>query len=105
MVTKRFKYHEVFGKYFCYRHQVDNSNNCHNSPISVDMNWSTKYWPEYCHAYFLALEEVNANYLRGYLVDGVDVDPQLDFRCHWYGRWLITPWTNRKRLEESREDR
>lgn len=31
-----------------------------------------------------ALTEVNANYLRGYLVDGVDAEPQLDFR-HWLG--------------------
>ena len=28
----------------------------------------------------MALEEVNANYIREYLVDGVDVEPQLDFQ-------------------------
>ena len=43
------------------------------------MTWATKYWPDRCHAYFLALSEVNASYLRGYLVDGVDVEIQLDF--------------------------
>ena len=32
------------------------------------------------------MTEVNTNYLRGYLVDGVDVEPQLDFRRQlgWY---------------------
>ena len=49
-------------------------------PISVDSNWATKYWPDRCHSYLLALTEVNANYLRGYLFDGVDVEPQLYFR-------------------------
>ena len=28
----------------------------------------------------MVLEEVNANYLRGHLVNGVDVEPQLDFK-------------------------
>ena len=43
------------------------------------MNWATEYWPDRCHAYLLSLIEVNEKYLRGYLVDGVDVGPQLDF--------------------------
>ena len=80
LVTKRYTYCGVFGNHFNYRHQVDdNSNRCHY-PISVEKNQAKKYWPDRCHAYFLVLIEVNANYLRGYLVDGVDVEPQLDFR-------------------------
>ena len=66
------------------------------------MTWSTNYWPERCHYYFLALAEVNANLLWRYLVDGVEVDPQLDFRCHWSGIWLGKTWM--KRLYGSRED-
>ena len=30
----------------------------------------------------MALAEVNENYIGGYLVDGVDVDPQLYFQHH-----------------------
>ena len=62
-----------------YRHHVDNNNTWRHYPISVESTWATKHWPGRCHAYFLALTEVNVNCLRGYLVDGVNVDPRLDF--------------------------
>ena len=35
LVTKRFNYCEVFRNHFNYRHQVDDNNNRHHSPISV----------------------------------------------------------------------
>ena len=79
-VTKRFNYSEVFGNHFNYRYQIYNNSNRRHYPISVERNWATNYWPDRCHALLLALAEVNANYLRGYLVNGVDVEPQLDFR-------------------------
>ena len=79
LVTKRFNYCEVFGNHFNYIHQVENKKNWCHSPISVERTWATKYWPDRCHPKFLALTEVNANYLRRYLVNGVDVEPQLDF--------------------------
>ena len=63
--TKQFNYPEIFGKCFNYRHQVDNNINCRDYPISVDRTWDTEYWPGWCHAYFLALSEVNAYFLRG----------------------------------------
>ena len=78
-MTKLSNYHEVFGDHFNYRHQVDDNNNWRHSPIYVDRTWATNYWPGWCHAYFLALTEFNENYLRGYLIGGVDVEPQLDF--------------------------
>ena len=81
LVTKRFNYHEVFGNHFNYRHQVDENKNRRHYPISVERTWDTKYWPGQCHAYFFVLTEVNENYLRGYLVNRVDVEPQLDFWC------------------------
>ena len=81
LVTKQFNCCEVFRNHFNYRHQVYDNNNRHHSPIPVEINWATRYWPDRFHAYFLALVEVNANYLRGYLVDVVDVEPQLDFQC------------------------
>ena len=79
LVTKQFNYHGVFRNYFNYRHQVDDNNNWRHSPISVERTWSKKYWPNWCYAYFLALTEISQNYLWGYLVDGVDVEPQLNF--------------------------
>ena len=79
LVTKRFKYCEVFGNHFNYRHQVDDNNNRWHSPILVERTWATKYWPDRCHAYFLACTEFNTNYLWGYLVKRVDVEPQSDF--------------------------
>ena len=61
VVTKRFNYCEVFGKHFRYRHQVDNNNNRCHSPIFVEINWATKYWPGRFHAYLLALTKFNEN--------------------------------------------
>ena len=78
-VTKRLNYCEVFGNHFNFRHQVGNNNNWLHSPISVERILYKKYWPNRCHDYSLVLTEINANYLWGYLVDGVDVEPQLNF--------------------------
>ena len=82
LVTKLFKYREVFGNHFNYRYQIDDNNNWNHYHISVERTWVTTCWPDRCHAYSLVLTEVNENYLRGYLVDGVDVKPQLVFRQH-----------------------
>ena len=79
-MTKLFNCCEVFRNHFNYIYQVDDNKNRCRAPISVERNCSTKYWPDRCHAYFLAFTAVNANYLRGYLVNGVDVDTQLDLR-------------------------
>ena len=81
LVTKKLNYREVIRNHFNCRHQVDDNNNwCHYN-ISVEKTSAKKYYTGRWHAYLLALTEVNSNYLWGYLVNGVDVDPQLDFRC------------------------
>ena len=80
LVTKTINYCEVFGNHFNYIHQIDNNNNRCHYPISVERTWAKNYWPDWCHAYFLEFTEVDANYLWGYLFDGVYVEPQLDFR-------------------------
>ena len=79
LVNNLFNYHEISGNHFNYIYQVDGSNNRRHYHISFKRTWAKNYWPNRCHAYFLALAEVNENYLRGYLVDIVDVDPQLEF--------------------------
>ena len=43
LVTKWFKYFEVFVNYFNYRHQVDGNNNWRHSTISVEINWAKNY--------------------------------------------------------------
>lgn len=78
-INKQFNYREVFGNHFWYRRQVDDNNNHRHSLNSFKRMWATKYWPDHCHAFFLALMEVNTNYLQEYLVDGKDVKLQLDF--------------------------
>ena len=60
-------------------HSGRENKNRRHYPISVERTWATKCWPERCHAYFLALTEVNENYPWGCLVYRVDVEPQLDF--------------------------
>ena len=62
-----------------YRNQVEYKNNHRRYPISVERNWATNDCHECCHACLLAITEVNENYLWWYLVDGVNVEPQLDF--------------------------
>ena len=47
--------------------------------FSEEINWSTRYWPGRFHVYLLEITEVNANYLRGHLVDGAYVKPMLEF--------------------------
>ena len=55
LMTKQFNYLEVFGNHFNYRYQVDDNKNWRHSHISVERTWYTKYWTDWCHAYFLAL--------------------------------------------------
>ena len=43
LVTKRFKYREVFRNHFNYRHKFDKINNWRHYTISVERNWATKY--------------------------------------------------------------
>ena len=104
VATKQFNDCNVVGNHFLYHHQVYNNKNCGYYQISVERNWSTKYWPGRFHVYLLMLIDVNANYLRGHLVDGADVKPKLDSGVSWDERWLRTPYQMRKRLEVLRED-
>ena len=62
MEKKEFMYTEVVANNFLYRHQVDDNNNRRHSPIYIEKNWATKYWPDSCFAWYLAVSEVNVNY-------------------------------------------
>ena len=41
----KFHYPEVLGNHFLYRHSVNDHNNKQHSPISLEVVWATKYWP------------------------------------------------------------
>ena len=41
----KFNYPEVVGNHFLYRHSVDDHNNKRHSPISLEVVWAMKYWP------------------------------------------------------------
>ena len=69
METKEFMYMEVVANHFLYRHQVDDNNNRRYAPMSIDRTWATKYWPDRCFAWYLAVPEVNGNYARAYFQD------------------------------------
>ena len=58
-VTKTFKYTETFFNHFKYRHQVDDHNNLHHSPISLEESVSTKDWKIRVFTFIIAIVEVN----------------------------------------------
>ena len=66
METKEFMYMEVVANIFLCQHQVEDKNNRRHAPISIEKNWATKYWPNRCFAWYLAISEVNANHAQAY---------------------------------------
>ena len=47
----KFHYPEVVGNHFLYQHSVDNHNNKRHSPISLEVVWATKYWPNHVYSF------------------------------------------------------
>ena len=41
----KFNYPEVVGNHFLYQHPVNDHNNKQHSPISLEVVWAMKYWP------------------------------------------------------------
>ena len=54
-----FKYPEVINNHFRYRHAVDDHNSKRHQPISLEVTWATKWWPNRVFAFLLAITEVN----------------------------------------------
>ena len=79
METKEFMYTEVVANIFLYQHKVDDNNNMRHESIYIEKTWATKYWPDRCFAWYLAVSEVNTNYARAYFQDSSDTLPQLEF--------------------------
>ena len=63
---KQFKYHQPFGFHFRYNNQVDDHNNRRHAPISLDITWETKFWPDYNFDWYLEVSEVNTSLVPGH---------------------------------------
>ena len=77
--TTKFNYPEVVGNHFLYQHSVDDHNNKQHSPISLEVVWGTKYWPNHVFSFLLAVTEVNVNLAAQYF-RGMKQVGQIEFR-------------------------
>ena len=77
--TTKFNYPEVVGNHFLYQHSVDDHNNKQHSPISLEVVWGTKYWPNHVFAFLLAVTKVNVNLAAQYF-GGIKQIGQIEFR-------------------------
>ena len=59
MMTKTFKYPEVVHNHFQNCNSVDDHNAKRHSPISTEVAWATKWWPNHVFAILFAITEVN----------------------------------------------
>ena len=69
----------MVGNHFLYRHSVDDHNNKQHSPISLEVVWGTKYWPNHVFSFLLAVTEVNVNLAAQYF-GGMKQVGQIEFR-------------------------
>ena len=58
---KTFHYPEVVGNHFLHWHSIDDHNNKQHSPISLEVVWAMKYWPNCVFAFLLSITKVNVN--------------------------------------------
>ena len=75
----KFHYPEVVGNHFLYRHSVDDHNNKRHSPISLEVVWATKYWPNRVFSFVLGVMEVNVNLATTYFC-GQNQKGQIEFQ-------------------------
>ena len=64
--TMMFKYPEVIVNHFRHRHSVDDYNAKRHSPISLEVVWATKRWPNCVVAFLLSITEVNCRLAECY---------------------------------------
>ena len=74
-----FQYPKVVCNHFLYMHAVDDHNRKRHSPISLEVVWGTKWWPNRVFAFLLAVTEVNVNLAMTYFL-GQEVTGQIAFR-------------------------
>ena len=104
METKEFMYKEVVANNSLYQHQVDENNNRRHAHISIERTWDTKYWPDNCFAWYLAISEVNTNYTQTYFQDSSNAPPILNpgeyrQRSSWKTPLVDTGYCSRFQVE------
>ena len=77
-MSKRFKFPEVVHNHFQYHHVVDDHNAKWHSPISIEVVWATKWWPNRVFSFLLSITEVNCFLAESYFT-GQNSDSILDF--------------------------
>ena len=75
---KTFHYPEVMGNHFLYWHSINDHNNKQHSPISLEVVWATKYWPNHVLAFLLSVTKVNINLAATYF-NGQQQMGQIEF--------------------------
>ena len=83
----KFNYPEVVGNHFLYRHSADDHNNKRHAPISLEVVWATKYWPNRVFSFLLSVTEVNINLAATYF-GGQEPTGQINF-CKELAKTLI----------------
>ena len=73
-----FNYPEIVGNHFLYQHSINDHNNKLHSPISLEVAWAMKYWPNCVFAFLLSIMEVNVNLAATYFC-GQEQMSQIDF--------------------------
>jgi hypothetical protein len=76
---KSFAYTEVVHNHYNYRHIVDDHNARRHSPISLEVVWATKWWPNRVFAFLLAITEVNCQLAMKHFY-GTEYKSTLEFR-------------------------
>ena len=80
-MMKLFKYLEVVHNHIQYHHAVDDHNAKWHSPISIEIVWATKQWPNRVFCFLLSITEVNCFLAESYFT-GRKSDSMLGFWKH-----------------------
>ena len=73
------RYPEVVHNHFLYCNAVDDHNGKRHSPISLEVVWATKRWPNQVFAFLLSITEVNCYLAESYFTSRKS-NSMLDFR-------------------------
>ena len=73
-----FKYPEVVHNHLLYCHAVDDHNGKRHSPISLEVVWATKRWPNQVFAFLMSITEANC-YLAKSFFTSRKSESMLDF--------------------------
>ena len=79
MMTKMFKYPEVVHNHFKNCHSVNDHNAKRHSPISIEVVWATKQWPNHVFSFLFTITEVNC-FLLEYHFTSRKHDSMMDYR-------------------------